>query len=80
MTDKYRETLIVIDCVIFDKQQTKFFFDTTYEEAVNYIWDSVCPTALILYAWQYSVHNPIAINIKKKKLTDQELSDKYKKY
>ncbi len=80
MTNKYRETLIVIDCIIFDKQDTKFFFDTTYEQAVNHIWNNICPTAIIMFAWQYSIHESVAINIKKKKLSDDELNAKYKKY
>lgn len=80
MTNKYRETLIVIDCIIYDKQETQFFFDITYEQAVNYVWDKICPTAIILFAWQYGIHDAVAINIKKKKLSDEELSNKYKKY
>lgn len=77
---KYRETLIVIDCVIFDKQDTQFFFDTTYEQAVNFIWDKICPTATILYAWEYGLIEPKQISIPKRKLTDAELSKRYKKY
>lgn len=80
MTNKYRETLIVIDCIIFDKQDTKFFFDTTYEQAVNYIWDKVCYTAVIKDAWQYGVIEPVKIKITKSKLTDDELNKKIKKF
>lgn len=81
MTNKYRETLIVIDFVAFDgRQSTECFFDMTYEQAVNQIWDKICPTAVILYAWKYGIKDKEQIGIKKSKLTDQEQSNRYKKY
>lgn len=77
-SERYRETLIVIDFVAYDKQKTEFMFDCTYEQAVNHIWKNVCATAVILFAWQYGLHEPVQIKIGKKKLTDEELNKAYR--
>ena len=75
---QFREKLLVVDFVAFDKQRTEFFFDATFEQACEYIWSKLCPTAHILFAWQYGVVEPVQIKIKKAKLTDDELNKKYK--
>lgn len=80
MTNKYRETLIVIDFEAYGKDKTEFFFDVTYDQAINYIWDKMCYTAVIKDAWQYGVVDPIKIKITKSKLSDDELNKKIKKY
>ena len=77
--EKFREKLLVIDFVAYGKQDTKFFFDTEIEPASKLIWRTICPTAVILYAWQYGLEEPIQCKIEKKKLTDEELETQYKK-
>lgn len=76
--EAYRETLIVIDYVAFGKQHTSFFFDSTLEQVQTFIWDKICPTAVMLFAWKYGLVEPVQLSISKKKLTDDELAKKYK--
>lgn len=81
MIEIYRKSLIVVDFVAYGgKQQTEFFFDSTYEQASNFIWDKICPTAVVLFAWEYRIDEAIQLKLKKKKLSDEELEKRYKKY
>jgi hypothetical protein len=77
--EQFREKLLVIDFVAFGKQDTKFFFDTEVEQASKLIWRTICPTAVILYAWEYCLGESKQCSIDKKKLTDDELEKVYKK-
>ncbi len=72
--EHFREQLLVIDFVAYGKQAQHFFFDTTYEQATKFIWKEICPTAHILFAFQYGLHEPVRMKIKKSKLTDAELA------
>lgn len=76
--EEYRKQLMVVDFVAFGKQDTKYFFDTTVEQASKYIWKNICPTAVILFAWDYGVSDPKQKNIEKRKLNDTELQKMYK--
>ncbi len=81
MTDheKFRENILVVDFVAYGKQDTKLFFDTEIEQASKLIWRTICPTAVILYAWQYKIETATQCKVEKRKLTDDELENQYKK-
>jgi len=78
-TNGFRENILVITFVAFDNQEEKHFFDATVEQASNYIWKHICPTAVILFADEYAIEKHTAISVKKKKLSDVELEKMYKK-
>lgn len=47
--EQFHEKLLVVDFVAYGHQKTEFFFDVTYEQATKKIWDTICPTAIILF-------------------------------
>lgn len=75
----FRENILIVTFVAFDKQEEKHFFDSTIEQASNFIWKNICPTAVILFADEYRVEKHTSISVKKKKLNDVELEKMYKK-
>lgn len=73
--EKFREKLLVVTFLAFGQttERNEFFFDCTIEQGCNLVW-KICPTAIILYAWEYGLTEPIQHSIMKKKLSDEELS------
>lgn len=73
--EQFRRTLVEINFVAFgqDRHRTEFYYDCTIEQASEAVW-KICPTAVILYAWQYGLHEPVQLQISKKKLSDDELA------
>jgi len=71
----FRSTLVEINFVAFgqSRHRTEFLYDVTIEQASDYVW-KICPTAVILYAWEYKLEAPKQLVIPKKKLTDDELA------
>lgn len=78
-SEKFRRTLVEVTFVAYDKQQVEYFWDVTKEQACNYIWKNILPTAIILFAWEYNIESARQISVEKKKLTDEELIKFYKK-
>jgi hypothetical protein len=74
-SELFRKTLVEINFVAFgqDRHRTEFLYDVTIEQASEYVW-KICPTAVILYAWEYCLEAPKRLPINKKKLTDEELA------
>lgn len=78
--ESFHEQIITIDYIAYDMQQTSFFFDATPEQCCQYIWDKVCPTALIIYINIYKIEQHQPVFGFKKKLTDNELARKNKNF
>ncbi len=79
-SNAYHETLIEVNFVAFgqERHRVEYYKDCTIEQACNLIW-KICPTAVILYAWQYGITDALQLKGFKKKLTDEELENFYKK-
>ena len=78
-TNGFREKILIITFVAYQKQDEKYFFDATVEQASNFIWKNICPTAVILFADEYAIEKHLSVPVKKKKLSDVELEKMYKK-
>lgn len=76
----FRENILIVTFVAYDKQDEKHFFDCTIEQASNYIWKNICPTAVIMFADEYAIEKHSSIPVKKKKLTDSEHEKIIKKW
>jgi hypothetical protein len=79
MAEGAEKKLIEINFLAFGslRPNVELYKGLTFDEACQEVW-KICPTARILFAWEYDIGPAKNIKVERDRLDDEELSKFYK--